>query len=168
MYGKWVYKRKFHSDGSLALHKARWTKPSAQLSNRQRYMLSSAPPPLAPGRFTNMTSRIQFFTCTWRTSTANSPSGFVNPAHPNYVCLLQHSLYGLKHAPRVLYQRFAMFIKHLGFTASTSDTSTALHTCSSTSTISSSLPPGRTSSSASVDTKFWHVTRKAADGAGRC
>jgi hypothetical protein len=39
------------------------------------------------------------------------------------VCLLLKSLYGLKQAPRAWYQRFASFIRQLGFTASTSDTS---------------------------------------------
>jgi len=34
---------------------------------------------------------------------------------------LQRSLYGLKQAPRAWYQRFATFIRHLGFTASASD-----------------------------------------------
>jgi len=51
------------------------------------------------------------------------PPGFVDPANPDHVCLLQRSLYGLKQAPRAWYQRFATFIRHLGFTASASDTS---------------------------------------------
>ena len=45
------------------------------------------------------------------------------PRNPDHVCLLQRSLYGLKQAPRAWYQRFATFIRHLGFTASASDTS---------------------------------------------
>ena len=51
------------------------------------------------------------------------PSGFVDPAHPDHVCLLQKSLYGLKQAPRAWYHRFATYIRRLGFVASTSDTS---------------------------------------------
>ena len=51
------------------------------------------------------------------------PPGFVNPAHPDYVCLLQKSLYGLKQAPRAWYQRFATYIRQLGFIPSVSDTS---------------------------------------------
>jgi hypothetical protein len=51
------------------------------------------------------------------------PSGFIDPAAPNAVCLLQRSLYGLKQAPRAWYQRFATYICQLGFTPSASDTS---------------------------------------------
>ena len=51
------------------------------------------------------------------------PPGFVDPAAPDHVCLLQKSLYGLKQAPRAWHQRFSGFIQRSGFTASTSDTS---------------------------------------------
>ena len=51
------------------------------------------------------------------------PPGFVDPAAPDHVCLLQKSLYGLKQAPRAWHQRFATFIQTLGFVASVSDTS---------------------------------------------
>ena len=51
------------------------------------------------------------------------PPGFVDPAALDHVCLLQKSLYGLKQAPRAWYQRFASYIRQLGFVASVSDTS---------------------------------------------
>jgi len=51
------------------------------------------------------------------------PPGFVDTVFPDHVCLLQRSLYGLKQAPRAWYQRFATYIRQLGFVASTSDTS---------------------------------------------
>jgi hypothetical protein len=51
------------------------------------------------------------------------PPGFVDPGAPDHVYRLQKSLYGLKQAPRAWYQRFATFIRQLGFVASTSDTS---------------------------------------------
>jgi hypothetical protein len=51
------------------------------------------------------------------------PPDFVDPAHPDYVCHLQNSLYGLKQAPQAWYQRFATYLRRLGFVASTSDTS---------------------------------------------
>jgi len=51
------------------------------------------------------------------------PLGFVDPVFPDHVCLLQRSLYGLKQAPRAWYQRFATYIRQLGFVASASDTS---------------------------------------------
>ena len=51
------------------------------------------------------------------------PPGFVDPDHPDYVCLLQKSLYGLKQAPRAWNKRFDTFIRSLGFVPSTMDTS---------------------------------------------
>ncbi|GKB57549.1 ribonuclease H-like domain-containing protein [Tanacetum coccineum] len=39
----------------------------------------------------------------------HQPPGFVDSSHPDYVCHLQRSLYGLKQVPRALFQRFASF-----------------------------------------------------------
>jgi hypothetical protein len=68
--GKWICKHKFHSDGTLAHHKAHWVvrgfsqqhgidydETLSPLSNWQRTRSSSALPPPAPGRFTSSTSR---------------------------------------------------------------------------------------------------------------
>ena len=60
---------------------------------------------------------------TIRTVYCQQPPGFVDPAHPDHVCLLQKSLYGLKQAPRAWYQRFATYIRQLGFVSLISDTS---------------------------------------------
>ncbi|WVZ88497.1 LOW QUALITY PROTEIN: hypothetical protein U9M48_035014 [Paspalum notatum var. saurae] len=46
------------------------------------------------------------------------PPGFVDPAAPDHC-----SLYGLKQAPRAWYQRFATFVRQLGFASTTSDVS---------------------------------------------
>jgi hypothetical protein len=48
--------------------------------------------------------------------------GFVDPTHPDYVYHLRKSLYGLKQASRSWCQRFATFLRQLGFVASASDT----------------------------------------------
>ncbi|GJZ07692.1 ribonuclease H-like domain-containing protein [Tanacetum coccineum] len=53
----------------------------------------------------------------------HQPPGFVDSAHPDYVCHLQRSLYGLKQAPRAWFQRFASFITRVGFQHSKTDTS---------------------------------------------
>ena len=51
------------------------------------------------------------------------PTGFVDPAFPDHVCLLSRSLYGLKQAPRAWYQRIAAFLHQLGFRSTHSDAS---------------------------------------------
>nr|GEX05270.1 retrotransposon protein, putative, Ty1-copia subclass [Tanacetum cinerariifolium] len=44
------------------------------------------------------------------------PEGFVDPKHPNKVCKLQRSIYGLKQASRCWNKRFDEEIKKVGFT----------------------------------------------------
>lgn len=51
----------------------------------------------------------------------HQPMGFHNQHHPDYVCLLKKSLYGLKQALRAWYKRFADFIFTMGFHHSRSD-----------------------------------------------
>jgi len=65
---------------------------------------------------------MRFFTAIWRRpSTVSS-----RPASSTLltlVYLLQRSLYGLKQAPQAWYQRFATYLRQLGFSTSSSDTS---------------------------------------------
>jgi len=53
----------------------------------------------------------------------SQPSGFEDSAHPDFVCRLNKSFYGLKQDPRAWYSRFAAFLVSLGFVESKSDTS---------------------------------------------
>ncbi|GKD15344.1 ribonuclease H-like domain-containing protein [Tanacetum coccineum] len=53
----------------------------------------------------------------------HQPPGFVDPAHPDYVCLLKKSLYGLKQAPRAWFQRFSSYAIRVGFIHSKTDSS---------------------------------------------
>lgn len=50
-------------------------------------------------------------------------SGFVDVNHPNYVCELNWSLYGLKQSPRAWYSRLSGSLHDMGFTSSQADTS---------------------------------------------
>jgi hypothetical protein len=50
-------------------------------------------------------------------------TGFADPAHPDLVCHLRKSLYGLKQPPRAWYNRFATYLTTLGFIEAKSDTS---------------------------------------------
>jgi len=51
------------------------------------------------------------------------PTGFVNSALPNHVCLLHRSLYGPKQAPQAWYTRLSDFLQTIGFRTSKVDTS---------------------------------------------
>jgi hypothetical protein len=51
------------------------------------------------------------------------PSGFVDTTHPDHVCHVNKSLYGLKQASRSCYSRFGSHILSLGFVGAQSDTS---------------------------------------------
>ncbi|KAH9728537.1 hypothetical protein KPL70_009073 [Citrus sinensis] len=45
----------------------------------------------------------------------SQPEGFVNAQHPDWVCLLQKSLYGLKQSPRQWYLKFDSYMQELNF-----------------------------------------------------
>jgi hypothetical protein len=108
--GKWIFKHKFHSNGSLARHKARWVVRG--FSQRHgvvydemfspvvkpatiRVVLSLAASRSRPIHQLDVKNAflhghlVEIVYC-------QQPHGFVDPARPNDVCLLQCSLYGLK------------------------------------------------------------------------
>ncbi|WVZ97872.1 hypothetical protein U9M48_043380 [Paspalum notatum var. saurae] len=103
--GKWIFKHKFHADGSLERYKARWV----LCGFTQRPDIDCAETFLH-GTLTERVYCVQ-------------PSGFEDPAHPEYVCRLNKPLYELKQAPRACYSRFATYLTTLGFVESKSDTS---------------------------------------------
>lgn len=49
------------------------------------------------------------------------PKGFEDPQFPSYVCKLHKSIYGLKQAPCVWYDKLRLYLLSLGFKRSTSD-----------------------------------------------
>ena len=51
------------------------------------------------------------------------PPGFEDPRHPDHVCKLHKSIYGLKQSPRAWYSRLSDRLHQLGFTTAKSDTS---------------------------------------------
>jgi hypothetical protein len=53
----------------------------------------------------------------------SQPTGFVDPAQPNRICILNKSLYSLKQLPRAWYRRFAMYITSFTFVEAKSSTS---------------------------------------------
>jgi hypothetical protein len=53
----------------------------------------------------------------------SQPTGFVDSAQLDRVCLLNKSMYGLKQASWAWYSRFSTYITSLGFVEAKSDTS---------------------------------------------
>jgi histone deacetylase 1/2 len=53
----------------------------------------------------------------------SQPPGYVDKNHPNRVCRLQKSLYGLKQSPRAWYSKLSSKLQSLGFVPSQADTS---------------------------------------------
>lgn len=49
------------------------------------------------------------------------PSGFLDSQHPDYICKVQKSIYGLKQDPRAWLDRFTSHLLTLGFHASIAD-----------------------------------------------
>ncbi|GJW92883.1 ribonuclease H-like domain-containing protein, partial [Tanacetum coccineum] len=97
----WLFKHKFHPDGTLSCYKARLVAngSSQQLGVDFDETFS---PVVKPATIRTNVYIYQL------------PS-FVDARFPNHVCRLQRSLYGLKQAPRAWFQRFARYATRAGF-----------------------------------------------------
>jgi hypothetical protein len=134
---KWIFKHKFHADGSLDRYKARWVlrgftqRPGIDYDETfspvvkpatVRTVLTLAHSRDWPIHQLDVKNAFLHGTLS-ETVYCSQPTGFVDAALPNHVCRLNKSLYGLKQAPRAWYSRFASFLLSLGFTEAKSDTS---------------------------------------------
>jgi len=135
--GKWIYRHKFHADGSLDRYKARWVlrgftqRPGIDYDETfspvvkpatVRTVLSLALSQDWPIHQLDVKNAFLHGTLS-ETVYCSQPTGFVDSAHPSHVCKLNKSLYGLKQAPRAWYSRFASHLLVLGFVEAKSDTS---------------------------------------------
>ena len=139
--GKWIFKHKFHADGSLDRYKARWVlrgftqRPGVDYDETfspvvkpatVRTVLTLAHSRDWPIHQLDVKNAFLHGTLS-ETVYCSQPTGFADPAFPEHVCKLNKSLYGLKQAPRAWYSRFATYLLSLGFTEAKSDTSLFIH-----------------------------------------
>jgi hypothetical protein len=168
--GKWIFRHKFHSDGTLARHKARWVVRGFTQRHGIDYDETFSPV-VKPA-----TIRVVLSIAASRqwpihqldvknaflhghlheTVYCQQPPGFVDPARPDAVCLLQRSLYGLKQArgrgtsasPHTFDSSASSLLPPTPPSLSTLRAA-PVPTCCSTSTTSSSRLPRMLSSAAS-------------------
>jgi transposase InsO family protein len=134
---KWVYKLKHNSDGSIARYKARLVAKGFHQQQgidfdetfspvikppTVRLILSLAVSLHWPIRQLDVKNAFLHGTLKEEVY-MTQPQGYIDPTHPNLVCKLHKSIYGLKQAPRTWFDSFTSQLLHLGFTASTADSS---------------------------------------------
>jgi hypothetical protein len=135
--GKWVFKYKLRSDGTLERHKARWV----LRGDRQRPGIDlgeTFTPVVKPATIRVVLTL--FASKKWPANQLDVSNaflhgqlhekvycqqsvGFVDPDQPDAVCLLDRYLYGLRQAPRAWFTSFTDYVKHIGFVQTRSDSS---------------------------------------------
>jgi hypothetical protein len=142
---KWIFKRKFNSDGSLEWYNAHWVLCGFTQRPDVNYDVAFHPV-VKPA--TICTVLFLAVSHSWHvhqlhmknaflhgtlseTVYYSQPMEFFYPTQPDWVCRLNKSLYGLKQAPHAWYIRFTSYLLTLGFVDAKSDTSLFIFCCSS-------------------------------------
>lgn len=130
----WLYHHKFHSDGTLACYKARLVvngkSQQVDVDCDESFSLVVKPTTIR----TVLTLAVFRSWSIHQLDVKNAflhedlaetvymhqPPDFVDRTHPDFVCRLRKSLYGLTQTPRAWYHRFATFISSKGFQSAAS------------------------------------------------
>jgi hypothetical protein len=134
---KLIFKHKFNSDGSLEWYKAHWVLRGFTQRASVDYDETFSPVVKPATIYTVLSLAISRSWPVHQLDVKNAflhdtlsetiyysqPTGFIDPAQSDRVCLLNKSLYGLKQAPRVWYKWFTTYITSLGLVEAKSDTS---------------------------------------------
>jgi hypothetical protein len=135
--GKWLFRHKLTSGGSLDRYKARWVLRGFTQRSGVDYDETFSPVvkfatirvvlSLALSRdwaIHQLDVKNAFLHGTLtETVYCSQPTGFFDADRPDMACRLNRSLYGLKQAPRAWYSRFASYLASIGFVEAKSDTS---------------------------------------------
>jgi hypothetical protein len=141
--GKWLFRHKLTSDGSLDRYKARWVfrgftqRPGLDydetFSPVVKFATVRAVLSLALSRdwaIHQLDVKNAFLHGTlMETVYCSQPTGFVDADRPDLVCRLNRSLYGLEQAPQAWYSRFASYLASIDFVEAKSDTSLFIYRC---------------------------------------
>ncbi|GKC24671.1 ribonuclease H-like domain-containing protein [Tanacetum coccineum] len=125
----WLFKHKFHADGTLRCYKARLVANGSSQQLGVDFDETFSP----VVKLTIIRTVLGLIvSCQWPMNQLNvkndflngdlsetvymhQPFGFVDFRYPHHVCLLQRSSYGLKQAPRAWFQRFTGYATRAGF-----------------------------------------------------
>jgi hypothetical protein len=127
---RWIFKIKHHADGSIECFKARWVAKGYTQQQGIDYDETFAPVVhlenlrllLALATLLNLeVNQIDVDSAFLQADVdeqvyISQPEGFESTQHPDYICLLQKSLYRLKQAPLLWNRTFDMHMCTIGFT----------------------------------------------------
>ncbi|CAH9107012.1 unnamed protein product [Cuscuta europaea] len=134
---KWIYKTKFHYDGSIERHKARLVTQGFNQQAGVDFSETFSPVVKPTTVHIVLTLAISFGWVIRQLDVKNAflhghlteevymrqPRSFVHPHFPHHICRLRKAIYGLKQAPCAWFHRFSSFLLTHNFVCSKSDNS---------------------------------------------